>query len=222
LKRAAHPWWVPPAAWLGAALLRVIGATWRIEWHDAARADGGVERGGKRIYAFWHARLLPLIFTHRGVGAAVLISRHRDGELVARVIRHMGFVTARGSSTRGGGQGFVEMLRFAGEGRALGITPDGPRGPAERVKAGTIELASRTEWPIICVGVAVRDAWTLRSWDRFKIPKPFTRLALVYGPALTVPRDLDHDAVDAWCDRVGDTIRASTERAQRALGGAAS
>ena len=192
-----YPWWLEPAAIGGAALLRLLGATWRltrigIDEFDRAR----LARGERCVYALWHARLLPLVFTHRGRGAAVLVSRHRDGELVARMIEKLGFVTARGSSTRGGEEGLRDMLDWAEKKHLLAITPDGPRGPAERVKPGLVYLASRTGFPIVPVASAARPAWRLRSWDGFRVPRPFARVLVAYGPPIPVPPDLDRDALE--------------------------
>ena len=149
--------------------------------------------------------MLPLTVTHRGRGAAVLVSQSRDGELIARTIERLGFVTARGSSTRGGGEGALEMLEWARGPRLLGITPDGPRGPAERVKPGLAWLASRTGRPVVPVATAANRAWMLSSWDGFRIPFPFARVHIGYGEPLIVPPDLDERGAETW--------RASLERA---------
>jgi hypothetical protein len=163
---------------------------------------------------FWHAGLLPLTYAHRGTGGAVLISRHADGELIARTIEHLGFVTARGSSTRGGGRGMLDLLARAAEGRDIGITPDGPRGPARRFKPGAIRLASRSGVPLVPIGVAARHERRLRSWDRFRLPAPFTRVALVYGPAERVPPDLDEAQLEGWCARAGAAVDRATAEAE--------
>lgn len=181
---ARHPWWVPIAAWAGAGGIRLLAATWRFEIVDAPEYTAARAAGEHFIFAFWHAGLLPLAVHHRGEGVAVLVSRHRDGELMARVIEQLGYVTARGSSTRGGEAGVREMLAWAARGRSLGITPDGPRGPAEKVKDGLVYLAARTEFRIVPLVVAVRPVWALRSWDRFRVPKPFARVRISHGAPL--------------------------------------
>ena len=196
-RTARYPWWMEPAAIGGAALLRLLGATWRITRIGIAEYDAVLAGGERCVYAFWHARLLPLVFTHRGRGVAVLVSRHRDGELITRILSKTGFVTARGSSTRGGEEGLRDMLGWAERRHSLAITPDGPRGPAERVKPGLVFLASRTGFPIVPVASAARPAWRLRSWDGFRVPKPFARVLVAYGTPIPVPADLDRDALEA-------------------------
>ena len=193
---ARYPWWIDPAAIGGAAVLRLLGASWRITRIGFAEYDAALAKGERCIFALWHARLLSLVYTHRGRGVAVLVSRHRDGELITRMIEKLGYVAARGSSTRGGEEGLRDMLEWAGRGRLLAITPDGPRGPAERVKPGLVFLASRTGYPIVPVASASRSAWRLRSWDGFRVPKPFARVLVAYGPPIPVPPDLDRDALE--------------------------
>jgi hypothetical protein len=214
-----YPWWMAPAAAAAARLVWLLGLTWRVTWVDAREREARLERGDRCIFAFWHARLLPLVFTHRRRSIAVLISRHRDGELIARIITRLGFLTGRGSSTRGGEEGIREMLAHAEDRRLLALTPDGPRGPAERVKPGLLYLASRTGFPVIPVATAARPVWTLASWDRLRVPAPFARVVVAYGPPIAVPARLADDQVEAWRERVEAGIRDLTDRAERILMG---
>jgi lysophospholipid acyltransferase (LPLAT)-like uncharacterized protein len=207
---------------LAAGLLRLLGRTWRIEWLGTAARPAPLAPGERCIFALWHARLLPLVYTHRGRGVGVLISHHRDGEWIARIIRRMGYVSARGSSTRGGEEGLREMLGLASAGRILAITPDGPRGPAETAKLGAVFLASRAGLPMIPVAAAGRSEWALRSWDRFRVPKPFARVVVAYGDPIVVPPGLDPAALETWRGRLDAAIREATERADRAVGATAS
>lgn len=203
------------ATWLFVALAR----TWRIEYAVGQREGDarGIEGGGC-IYAFWHARLLPLVFTHRHRGDAVLISRNRDGEWLARVLALLGFVTARGSSTRGAEAAVLTMLEFGAHGHSLAITPDGPRGPARRVKPGLLFVAGRSGLPVVPIATAARSVWVLRSWDRFRVPKPFARVRIAYGPPIAVPADLDEAAEREWCEKLGAVIEELTQRTGRAAG----
>jgi hypothetical protein len=218
---AGYPWWMGIAAEASAGVVLALGATWRVDAAGLRERDARRDRGERCIFAFWHARLLPLVYTHRGIPIAVLISRHRDGELIARVIRRLGYLTARGSSTRGGEEGIREMLRHAEEGHRLGLTPDGPRGPAERVKPGLVYLASRTGFPVVPVASAASREWTLRSWDRFRIPKPFARVVVAYGEPIAVPRDLGDSDIEEWRVRIEAAIREHTARVDSRMGGMA-
>ena len=142
----------PLVSMLGPPLVRALGGTWRVtrvgfDPFRARREGGGDERC---IVALWHDTLLPLAFVHRGEGACVLVSRHGDGELIARTLAGLGFELARGSSTRGGATGLRGLLRAARSGKGdLALTPDGPRGPARRAKPGLFHLAALTGFPIL-------------------------------------------------------------------------
>lgn len=210
-----YPWWFRPAAIAGGWLLRLLGATWRIEWIGIPGREVRPAGGGRCIYAFWHARLLPLCFTHRDRDIVVLVSRHRDGELIARIVERLGFRPARGSSTRGGDEAVREMLRLAEGGQLLAISPDGPRGPACVVKPGLAYLASRTGFPVIPVAAAGAGGWRLRSWDRFMVPAPFTRLKVAHGAAQTVPSGLTEEELETWRFRLQEAIEEITREVDR-------
>lgn len=179
--RARHPWWLPLAAVFGASFARVVAATWRYTVSDAPEYTAALARGERFVYAFWHSGLLPLAMIHQNEGIAVLVSRHRDGELITQVIERLGFVVARGSSTRGGEAGVRGMLAWAGRDRHLAVTPDGPRGPAEQVKPGALYLAERTGRRMVPIAMAARPVRALRSWDRFRLPWPFARVLVSHG-----------------------------------------
>ena len=210
-------WWFPLATAVGAAALRLLGGTWRLRRVDTEEFDRRSAGGERCIYALWHCRMLPLIYAYRGLGVAALVSRSRDGELIAGVIERIGYVAARGSSSRGGQQGFSELVRFAEQGRSLTLTPDGPRGPREVLKPGLVRLASRTGLPVLPVASASRRAWVLRSWDGFRVPRPFAPVWISYGDPVHVPAGLDEAGVEVWRGRLEEALKANTERlAQRA------
>ena len=216
---ARYPWWMPLATEAVAALLLALGATWRFTRVRVGERESRIERGERCIFAHWHSRILPLVYTHRRRSIAVLVGRHRDGELTARVIERLGFRTARGSSTRGGEAGLRELLQNAEEGRLLAITPDGPRGPVHRVKPGLVYVASRTGHAVQPLAAAARRCWTLRSWDGFRIPQPFARLVVAYGAPITVPPDLSEDDVEVWRLRIEGAIQNVTDEADRIAAG---
>src|SRR6266704_3515958 len=131
------------------------------EWPVNSRAQEGF------IFSLWHGHLLPLLWYHRDESVAVLISEHRDGELVARAASSLGFRLIRGSTTRGADRALISIVRELQAGREVAITPDGPRGPAAKFAPGALVAAQRSDSFILPV-VAVADrAWRLRSWDRF-------------------------------------------------------
>jgi len=215
---AERSWWFPLATAAGAAALRLLGRTWRLRRVRTADFDRRLAGGERCIFALWHARMLPLIYAYRGLGVAALVSRSRDGALISGVIERIGYIAARGSSSRGGQQGFQDLLRCAESGRSLTITPDGPRGPRELLKPGVVLLASRTGLPVLPVASASRRAWILRSWDGFRVPRPFARVWISYGDPVHVPAGLDEAAVEAWRLRLEEALKANTERLAREAG----
>lgn len=218
---ARPPWWVEPVTAAAAGVLRLLGATWRIDRSGMQAVDQQLSGGGQCIFALWHARLLPTLITHRDRGVAVLVSRSRDGELITRVIERLGFTTARGSTTRGGPTGMLEMLSWSEGGRSLAVTPDGPRGPAVQVKPGLVFLASRSGLPVLPVASASSRAWVLRSWDGFRVPQPFSRVIVDYGEMLRVPAQLDDASGEEWRLRIERTLIDLTAAVARRAGEAA-
>lgn len=216
MRARRHPWWLPLAAFTGALALRLLAATWRGTRVLAPDYERALRAGEKFIYVFWHSGLLPLTMDRVGEGIAVLVSQHHDGELVARLLARLGYVTARGSSTRGGDSGVRELLAWAERGRALAVTPDGPRGPAEVAKDGAAFLAARSGLRVVAIGLGAAGAWRLRSWDRFIVPRPFSRVAVTYGAPLSLPGKSAEDRA-----RIEAAIHEVTSAARRMVGEAA-
>ena len=171
---------------LGALLVRTLAATWRIRviGDEGLRAER--DEGRAVIITLWHGQMLPLLYQHRGEGVAILISEHRDGEIIARIATALGHRTVRGSTTRGAGRALLSMVRQVESGQDIAVTPDGPRGPAKGFAAGALIVAQRTGAAIIPATVVARSAWRLGSWDRFMIPRPFARVVISYGAAARV------------------------------------
>ncbi|MDT8340272.1 MAG: lysophospholipid acyltransferase family protein [Longimicrobiales bacterium] len=167
--------------------------------------------GGEQvIFTLWHGGLLPLAYRHRDEGIVVLVSEHEDGEYITRVLHRYGYGTARGSSTRGGTRGLRSLLASARRGHDLGITPDGPRGPAGQVKPGVVTVARLSGLPIVPIGVGGSGVWHFQSWDRFLVPQPFSTLRLVYGDPIRVPRELPPGREAAYVARVQRALEEAT------------
>jgi len=183
---------VPP---LAAVLIRLLGSTLRY----VDRAEPGVTPGykipGPTVFAFWHRSLLAAAYRFRNLDIAILISPSFDGELIARTVERLGFRAIRGSSSRGGAAGLRNMQLAYLAGHRCAFTADGPRGPAYVAKAGVAQLANSVggrptvgpdgiELPtgtwVGCFYALPDQAWHLKSWDRFLIPKPFTRVVLAW------------------------------------------
>jgi lysophospholipid acyltransferase (LPLAT)-like uncharacterized protein len=201
----------------GFMAIQVLGRTLRVRWLDQqglARTEG---KGQGRIFNFWHGQLLTLAYTHRKQGICVLVSRHRDGECITRVLRLLGFATARGSSSNGGHQGAFEMCRHFRHGRDLAVTPDGPRGPRHRVQPGAVYLAQRTGARLVPIACAAEKRVVLNTWDRFEIPLPFSKVVIVEEQAISVPRSLGRSEVATYAAALEAALNAAQERALAAL-----
>lgn len=197
----------------GGAVLSMLGRTLRLELEGEDHWRSFHEEGRGVIFALWHSRLLPLVYVHRGRGIVALVSEHRDGEYIARILARLGLDAARGSSTRGGTRGLRELLRVARDGRDLAITPDGPRGPARVLSPGVVTLARMTGMPVIPTAAGGDRVWRASSWDRFVIPKPFARLRVVYGPPLEVPREIAETEVESWRRTLEEALNRVTDEA---------
>jgi lysophospholipid acyltransferase (LPLAT)-like uncharacterized protein len=174
----------------GSWALRLLAATLHLR-----REEKSVEplwvAGAPVIYVVWHARLLLLPYLYRRRGLFALVSRSEDGSMIADLVRRFGFVTVRGSSTRGGAGGLRALARALGEGHNVVVVPDGPRGPREVLKAGVVVLAKLTGAHVVPLALAASSEWRARSWDEFRIPKPFSRCVVRFGEPILVPRDID-------------------------------
>lgn len=190
----------------GATLVRTLFATTRVERVHYERLESFRRRGEPVIFVFWHGHLLPLVHYHRREGIVVLVSEHADGESIARILHKSGFETARGSSTRGGMRGLRALVRAARAGKDLALTPDGPRGPRHEVKPGALAAAQMTGLPLLPLAVRVSSAWTLGSWDRFLVPKPFSAIRIEYLPPRFVPRDASRSELDALAEGLASDL----------------
>jgi lysophospholipid acyltransferase (LPLAT)-like uncharacterized protein len=166
---------------VGRVFLQMLGRTWRIRvvngeyLRDLRRSERAF------IFSLWHGQLLPLLWHHRKQGVRVLISEHRDGELVARTAESLGYGLIRGSSTHGADRALISLVRELQAGHEVAITPDGPRGPPTTFAPGALVAAQRSDSFILPVAASADRAWRLRSWDRFMIPKPFARVTVAYA-----------------------------------------
>ncbi|HKT34248.1 MAG TPA: lysophospholipid acyltransferase family protein [Nitrospira sp.] len=155
---------IPPA---GEAVIRLLGRTMRIETRGQEHVDRLYQEGKRVIIAFWHARQLMMPLTYRGRLAHILISQHQDGEMIARIVERFGFRAVRGSSTRGGVEALRELIRLGRSGVDLVVTPDGPKGPAQVVKMGVIQLARASKLPIIPLAFSCSKKNSLRVGTGF-------------------------------------------------------
>lgn len=202
--------------WLAAQYIRLVWATgrWRVE--GAHIPTELWDQGKPFILAFWHGRLLMMPKSWRdGTAIHMLISQHRDGQLIARTVGHFGIRTIEGSTTRGGAQALRAMMKALKAGECIGITPDGPKGPRMRASDGIVAVARLSGCPVIPATYAAANHRRLGSWDRFLVPLPFTRGVILWGEPITVPRDADEAEARR---QIEDVLNAQAAHADRLMG----
>ena len=203
---------VAAIAGLGYPLINALGQTlrWRIEGRE--HLDAIAASGRQPVMAFWHGRILPATFYFRRRGIVVITSENFDGEWIARIIERFGYGTARGSTSRGGLKALLQLKRDMEAGKAAGFTLDGPRGPARVAQPGAIWLAKATGNPVLPFHAEASRHWTMRSWDRAQIPKPFSTVALAIGEPLSVPADASDAKVEEQRLRLESSLKSLEAR----------
>ena len=183
---------VAALSWLTARYIRLVWHTGRWQIENGDIAAGLVKEGKPFIACFWHGRMLMIpnawVYPAR---VSILISYHRDGIFISRTLRHLGVGTIAGSSSRGGSNALIAIVRALKRGEYIGITPDGPRGPRMRVAPGAISAAKLSGAALLPVTFVASRCRVFSSWDRFVLPYPFARGVVRIGDPIQVPRDAD-------------------------------
>ena len=204
---------------VGHPLIRLLGASYRWRVSGAEHLDAIDASGQHPILAFWHGRILPATYYFRNRGIVVMTSENFDGEWIARIIERFGYGTARGSTSRGARKAMLQLVRDMARGKPAGFAVDGPRGPARQAQPGAVWLAAATGQPVLPFHVEASRHWTLRSWDRTQIPKPFSTVALAIGEPFSLPRDTSEAAIEAARVDLERRLTALETEARRLLGG---
>jgi len=206
-------WQAGAIATLGYPVIALLGATlrWRTEGLEHLEAVATAAR--QPVLAFWHGRILPATCYFRDRGIVVITSENFDGEWIARIIERFGYRTARGSTSRGARKALLQLTRDMAAGRPAAFTVDGPRGPARVAQAGAVWLSKATGNPVVPFHIETNPHWTLRSWDRTQIPKPFAAAVLVVGEPFTIPGDADAEALERGRDELDRRLRDLEARA---------
>ncbi len=202
---------------VGYPLIALLGSTFRWRSEGLEHYEAILNGGRRPIMAFWHGRILPatLYFRHRGI--VVITSENFDGEWIAGIIERFGYGTARGSTSRGARKALLQLRRAMAAGRSTAFTLDGPRGPARVAQPGAVWLARATGQPVLPFHIEADRQWTLRSWDRAQIPKPFATVAVSIGEPLYVAAEADEAGLEAARLALEARLRALEIRARRLL-----
>jgi lysophospholipid acyltransferase (LPLAT)-like uncharacterized protein len=166
-----------------------------------------------RIYIFWHENILAPLYLRGHCHLAMLLSQHADADILAHVAYHLGFDCVRGSTFRGGARAIWELTERSRH-QHLTLTPDGPRGPRRHLAQGAIYLAARLQLPLVPMGFGYDRPWRTNSWDRFAVPRPYSRARALIGPPLRLPPDLDRSHMELCRQRVERLLNALTCEAE--------
>jgi lysophospholipid acyltransferase (LPLAT)-like uncharacterized protein len=208
---------VAAIAGLGYPLINALGHTlrWRVE--GLQHLDAILASGRQPVMAFWHGRILPATYYFRRRGIVVITSENFDGEWIAGIIERFGYGTARGSSSRGGRKALLQLTRDLAAGKPAGFTLDGPRGPARVAQLGAVWLAKATGNPVLPFHLEASRHWTLKSWDRTQIPKPFSTVAIAMGEPFHVDADTDDAGLERARMNLEERLRTLEARALNLL-----
>lgn len=186
---------------------------YKIAFYDPAVDPVSPACRGQKIHIFWHEYILFPLCLRGHCNLAMLLSQHRDAEILSRVALHFGFEIVRGSTRRGGVAALRQLLRKSRR-MHLTITPDGPRGPRRQLSQGPIYLASKLGMPIVATGYGFDRPWRVNSWDRFAIPRPFSRARAVPSPEIWIPPNLDRKGIESYRQRVERLLNRLTREAE--------
>jgi lysophospholipid acyltransferase (LPLAT)-like uncharacterized protein len=200
---------------VGGGLLTTVMRTTRDETRNDRVYEEWLRPQRAAMYLLWHGRLVPGSYHHRDHGLATLISMHRDGDYIAGVVESWGYQVLRGSSSRGGTGALRQMVRLLRAGTPIAVTPDGPRGPRQEMKLGPILAAQMAGVPVITVSAGTDRGWWFGGWDRFVIPKPFSRIRLTYADPVWIPRDLSEEGLSSVARSLEATLNRQTEEVDR-------
>jgi len=166
-------WFSEPS--LAALLIYILGLTWRIKFRGVSLVK---QHTAQVLYVFWHENMLPPLFTHRGRKVGVIVSPSRDGELISRVLKLLGFKVFRGDTKEKGSTALIELIKYGKRGFEIAITPDGPKGPRRKAKKGVLLIAKKTNLPLLAVRITSGKCFRFSSWDKFMLPYPFSRIEI--------------------------------------------
>ncbi len=207
------------SCWLVQAYVRLVYRTgrWTVDGDSFPRAIRAA--GGAFILAFWHGRLLMMPMAWQRLAPMhMLISAHVDGRLIAGAVRHFDIDSVAGSSNDGGSAALRAMVRWLKSGDCVGITPDGPDGPAMRASRGIVAVARLAATPVVPLAYATRRRRILGTWDRFHLPFPFSRGVFIWGEPISVATQLDEAGMEERRQLIEEQLNRLTVEADRRMG----
>ncbi len=194
--------------YIGLLIVKLISSTYRTRVTNPGIELDVLKRGQVPIYASWHQRFFPgITFVARRKPISIMISQSKDGELISRIVNQLGGHPVRGSSSRGGKKALREVCTLAKKGYKIVHIVDGPRGPRAVVKPGLLIISKVSGMPIIPTIISAEKKWVFNSWDRFIVPKPFSRVIIRFGDEINVPKNLQGPAFEKKRSSIEDTLK---------------
>ncbi len=188
-------------------LILIIGYTTRLKQINKKVLKDNIKEYGSVIVATWHKNIFFSIWLLQNHDLTALISSSDDGDAIFDVFTKFGYRAVRGSTSRGGIPALKQLIKLLKQKTSVAITPDGPLGPPEKIQSGVILLAKYSGIPIIPWHYEAVSQWRLKSWDRHKIPKPFTNIVESYGEPFLVPKDLSSEEVQEFCEKLENSLK---------------
>lgn len=191
--------------------------TLRIKYKNKKVIDILNKENQNFVLAFWHQTMLVSWFINRNKNFAALTSKSKDGDLLARQLKHWKYEVVRGSSSKGGDVALAIMVDLAKNGNSIAITPDGPRGPVNKFKAGAAITAKKSKVPLVLMGVGIKSKKKLNSWDKFQVPNPFSEVQIIFSDPIYIDSNLSFDETSKLieeCERKLNELQSEAEKFQ--------
>ncbi|MFZ6033328.1 MAG: lysophospholipid acyltransferase family protein [Melioribacter sp.] len=199
----------------GYFIINILVKTYRIKRINGNYLDEMIDKGENFVVAFWHGSMVPGWYLHKDFNSAALVSKSKDGEVLYHILSKWGYKVVRGSSHVGGKEALEEMISLLKEKHTLVITPDGPRGPRHKMKAGAVIAAKKAGAPLILAGMYVKNKICLNSWDKFEFPLPFSKINVKYSEPIYIDKELDYDATSELIGKSEIYLNKLQEEAER-------
>lgn len=189
--------------------------TLRIKYKNKKVIDSLDKENQNFVLAFWHQTMLVAWFINRDKKFAALTSKSKDGDLLAKQLKHWKYEVVRGSSTKGGDVALAIMIDLAKNGYSVAITPDGPRGPANKFKAGAVITAKKSNVPLVLMGIGIKSKKRLNSWDKFQVPNPFSEVQIIFSDPIWIDHNLSFEEtsnVIEKCEKQLNELQSEAEK----------
>ncbi|CBW27840.1 conserved hypothetical protein [Halobacteriovorax marinus SJ] len=195
--------------------LRLVKLTYKFEYRNEQYISDAIENSEHKsfILALWHQNILASILSHLDQKFSMIISSSKDGEYVANICENFGHIPVRGSSSKGGVKALINSIKLLKEGIPSAVAIDGPRGPLYNIKPGVFEMAKKAQVQIIPMTISSNNYWSFeKAWDKFRVPKPFSKIIIHYGEPISVPNNYDKNNIPTLIELLQQTMRENEEK----------